>query len=180
MTAVSSKAIVILSAVAFPVEVKPVPPAIVNVSVFESATAFVPPSPAIVLNMFWLEPLSALVISKLNVVPLFNAAETVIPSLPPISNSLEPVKSPRLEPLLTLIAGVFNVASLNINEPSASHWSVAKLYTIECEPVTFDALFACVPTPVKLLVSKPKPPVVGSVFEAVSYTHLTLPTIYSV
>lgn len=141
MTAVLSKAIVILSAVAFPVEVKPVPPAIVNVSVFESATAFVPPSPAIVLNIFWLEPLSALVISKLNVL-VFNAAETVIPSLPPISNSFEPLKLPKLEPLLTLIAGLANVDSLNINEPSASHLSVAKLYTIECEPVTFDALFA--------------------------------------
>ena len=61
--------------------------------------------------------------------------------------------------------GAPTVSTDNINEPSASHLSVAKLYTIECEPVTLDALFACVPTPVKLLVSIPNPPVVGSVFE---------------
>ena len=31
--------------------------------------------------------------------------------------------------------------------------------------MTFEAALLCVPTPVKLLVSKPNPPVVGSVFE---------------
>ena len=65
--------------------------------------------------------------------------------------------------MFTLTPGLLSVASDSINEPSASHLSVAKLYTIECEPVTFDAAFECVPTPVNDLVSIPNPPVVGSV-----------------
>ena len=39
------------------------------------------------------------------------------------------------------------------------------MYTIEWEPVTFDAAFECVPTPVNDFVSIPNPPVDGSVLE---------------
>ena len=68
-------------------------------------------------------------------------------------------KSPSDEPLFTLTSGEPKVAWERISEPSASHWSVAKLYTIECAPVTPEA------TPLGFVIgptSKPNPPEAGS------------------
>ena len=62
---------------------------------------------------------------------------------------------------MCLTAGEPTVAAERINDPSASHLSVAKLYTSECAPVTPAAAFEC--TPANTLVSNPNPPVLGSV-----------------
>ena len=116
------------------------------------------------LNIDCDEPLSVFCIVILKSFPL-SAPVTSIPVDSIISKNLEPVRLPSDAPLFTLTPGLLSVASERTNEPSASHLSVAKLYTIECEPVTFDAAFECVPTPVNDLVSIPNPPVVGSVVD---------------
>ena len=120
-----------------------------------------------VLYIFWSEPLSEFVIvtsiSLPDVVP-----RIVIPEPSLKSNAFDWPKSVSLNGFdaeETLTPGTPIVASDKINEPSASHLSVAKLYTNEWEPVTLDAAFECVPTPLNCCVSIPNPPVVGSVLE---------------
>ena len=104
---------------------------------------------------------------------VFKAPAILIPEPALKSRVFCAPKSPRGVASFTDTSVLPKVASDKINEPSASHLSVAKLYTIECEPVTFEAALLCVPTPLKFLVSKPKPPVVGSVFEAPIRTNVS-------
>ena len=82
------------------------------------------------------------------------------------SDKPEPAENTKFLPLPNAVPSTDafpNVASDNISEPSASHLSVAKLYTIEWEPVTLEAAPEWVPTPVNDFVSIPNPPVDGSV-----------------
>jgi len=112
---------------------KLLPPNIESVSLFVSATA-VPESERTFLNMFWLEPLSEFVIVTSISVPEV-APSMVIPEPSLKSNAFVEPKSCSDNALAaeeTLIPGTPAEASLNINEPSASQRSVAKLYTIEC------------------------------------------------